>query len=302
MSVSIVLYRTLVASVTIAIAQVVREEEHAMAPEKARAEHDVGVALADQLDELRILFRRVLEVGVLNDDEIAGDRRESAAQRRALAGVGCRSSVKPSSCCRLSRISLDAVGRSVVDDDELDAERDGEHAADDRLDRGTLVEHGHDDREQRISGNGRARFDLTHGHENVPYGPGSGNGLIPIETPVAEDALRVRRLVVFAPNWLGDAVMALPAIADVRRSAPGATLAVAARPSIAPLFALVPGIDDVLMLEGGQPAGRDVAALRERHVRRRAAAAELASNGAARVARGHRGALGLPHRLSRRRC
>ena len=29
------------------------------------------------------------------------------------------------------------------------------------------------------------------------------------------------RLVVFAPNWLGDAVMALPAIADVRRGAAG---------------------------------------------------------------------------------
>jgi hypothetical protein len=25
------------------------------------------------------------------------------------------------------------------------------------------------------------------------------------------------RLVVFAPNWLGDAVMALPAVADVRQ-------------------------------------------------------------------------------------
>ena len=29
------------------------------------------------------------------------------------------------------------------------------------------------------------------------------------------------RLVILAPNWLGDAVMALPAIADVRRASPG---------------------------------------------------------------------------------
>jgi len=51
------------------------------------------------------------------------------------------------------------------------------------------------------------------------------------------------RLLVVAPNWLGDAVMALPAIADVRRARRGATITIAARPSIAPLFALVPDVD-----------------------------------------------------------
>ena len=47
------------------------------------------------------------------------------------------------------------------------------------------------------------------------------------------------RLVVFAPNWLGDAVMALPALADVRRASPGVTVTIAARPSIAPLFEMI---------------------------------------------------------------
>jgi heptosyltransferase-2 len=51
------------------------------------------------------------------------------------------------------------------------------------------------------------------------------------------------RLLVFAPNWLGDAVMALPAIADVRRARPDTVIDVAARPSIAPLLMLMPGID-----------------------------------------------------------
>jgi heptosyltransferase-2 len=55
-----------------------------------------------------------------------------------------------------------------------------------------------------------------------------------------------KRLVVLAPNWLGDAVMALPAIADVRRARPGSVLAVAARPAIMPLFTLAEGIDTVL--------------------------------------------------------
>jgi heptosyltransferase-2 len=44
------------------------------------------------------------------------------------------------------------------------------------------------------------------------------------------------RLVIRAPNWLGDAVMALPAMAAVRARYHGAHLTVAARPSVAPLF------------------------------------------------------------------
>jgi hypothetical protein len=59
----------------------------------------------------------------------------------------------------------------------------------------------------------------------------------------------VTRFVVFAPNWLGDAVMALPAIADMRRALPDASLTIAARPAIAPLFSMVPGLDDVVVLE-----------------------------------------------------
>jgi heptosyltransferase-2 len=59
----------------------------------------------------------------------------------------------------------------------------------------------------------------------------------------------VARFVVFAPNWLGDAVMALPAIAGLRRALPDVSLTMAARPAIAPLFSMVPGIDGVAVLE-----------------------------------------------------
>ena len=58
----------------------------------------------------------------------------------------------------------------------------------------------------------------------------------------------MKRLVILSPNWLGDAVMALPAIADVRRAAPGASITIAARPAIAPLFQLVPEADATLVL------------------------------------------------------
>jgi heptosyltransferase-2 len=56
-----------------------------------------------------------------------------------------------------------------------------------------------------------------------------------------------RRLLIFAPNWLGDAVMALPAVADVRRGLPGAVIDIAARPAIAPLLPLVPGIGQAVV-------------------------------------------------------
>jgi len=57
------------------------------------------------------------------------------------------------------------------------------------------------------------------------------------------------RIVVLAPNWLGDAVMALPALQTVREHYPHAELTVAARPSVAPLYAMVPGVAAVLPLE-----------------------------------------------------
>jgi len=55
-------------------------------------------------------------------------------------------------------------------------------------------------------------------------------------------------LLILAPNWLGDAVMALPAVADVRRASPDAAITIGARPAVAPLYALVPGIKNVMHL------------------------------------------------------
>jgi heptosyltransferase-2 len=58
-------------------------------------------------------------------------------------------------------------------------------------------------------------------------------------------------IVVLAPNWLGDAIMALPALRDVRRHFHDQPLTVAARPSIAAVFRAVSGIDRILVLERG---------------------------------------------------
>ena len=46
----------------------------------------------------------------------------------------------------------------------------------------------------------------------------------------------VERLIVRAPNWLGDAVMALPMLGAVRRAFAGRTLILAATAPVAPLF------------------------------------------------------------------
>jgi heptosyltransferase II len=74
----------------------------------------------------------------------------------------------------------------------------------------------------------------------------------------------VNRLVILAPNWLGDAVMALPTIADARRAWPAATITVAARPAVASLVGLVPEVNDTIVFERrswprGLAAWRDAA-------------------------------------------
>jgi heptosyltransferase-2 len=60
----------------------------------------------------------------------------------------------------------------------------------------------------------------------------------------------VKRVLVLAPNWLGDVVMALPALAAVRKWFAGAHLAVAARASVAPLLSMADGIHEVIVLTG----------------------------------------------------
>lgn len=59
-----------------------------------------------------------------------------------------------------------------------------------------------------------------------------------------------RRLVILAPNWLGDAVMALPAIADLRRHFASTHVTLAGRGAVAALFTMVPGVDSVVTLPG----------------------------------------------------
>lgn len=102
----------------------------------------------------------------------------------------------------------------------------------------------------------------------------------------------VRRILVRAPSWLGDAILALPAIDGLRRTFPGAELVVSAKPAVADLFALLPGVPAIIPDAGTGPRGL-VATARRLH----GAGCELAlllpnSFGSALLTR----LAGIPHR------
>jgi heptosyltransferase-2 len=61
------------------------------------------------------------------------------------------------------------------------------------------------------------------------------------------------RIVIRAPNWLGDAILSLPAVRDVRRHFPSARLEVLARPWVAPLYGAVREVDGVRESRGVRP-------------------------------------------------
>lgn len=69
------------------------------------------------------------------------------------------------------------------------------------------------------------------------------------------------RLLVRAPNWVGDVVLSLPALRDLRRRFPAARLEVLARPWVAELYRAVPGVDAVAESRGH---AADVESLRGR--------------------------------------
>lgn len=74
----------------------------------------------------------------------------------------------------------------------------------------------------------------------------------------------VRRILVRAPNWLGDAVMSLPVLTGLTRLFPAARLTVLAVPQVAPLFAGQPGVADIIPYPAGQDKWRTLLSLRGR--------------------------------------
>ncbi len=69
------------------------------------------------------------------------------------------------------------------------------------------------------------------------------------------------RILVRAPNWIGDVVLSLPALRDLRRAFPRARLAVLARSWVAPLYRAVPEVEAILESRGHSA---DAASVRDR--------------------------------------
>ena len=62
---------------------------------------------------------------------------------------------------------------------------------------------------------------------------------------------RVQRILIRATNWVGDAIMTLPALEAVRENFPGRDITVLAKPWVAPLFENHPAVDHVLVFDKG---------------------------------------------------
>jgi len=71
---------------------------------------------------------------------------------------------------------------------------------------------------------------------------------------------RIERLLIRGTNWIGDAVMTMPAIAAVRKSFPRARISILVKPWVAELFYINPDVDEVVIFEDpgrhSGPAGK----------------------------------------------
>ncbi|MCA1575308.1 MAG: lipopolysaccharide heptosyltransferase II [Acidobacteria bacterium] len=63
----------------------------------------------------------------------------------------------------------------------------------------------------------------------------------------------IRRVIVRGTNWVGDAVMTVPALRELRRSLPGAHITLATRPWAKELFADAGFLDDLLIYDRPRP-------------------------------------------------
>jgi heptosyltransferase-2 len=59
----------------------------------------------------------------------------------------------------------------------------------------------------------------------------------------------IGRILIRGTNWIGDVVMTLPAVAEVREAYPGARISILVKPWVADLLRISPDVDEVLVYE-----------------------------------------------------
>src|SRR5260221_11334414 len=99
------------------------EEHDAMRPrEKARSVNHVGATVEHRPDHGSIVPRVIFEIGILHEEIRMLRRRKSKPQRGAFATIHA---VKKTSNLRMAVLAQElrgAVGRSVIDDNDLGSE------------------------------------------------------------------------------------------------------------------------------------------------------------------------------------
>jgi heptosyltransferase-2 len=68
--------------------------------------------------------------------------------------------------------------------------------------------------------------------------------------PDGSEKLKPFRILVRSSNWLGDAVMSVPAVRAIKKGRPDAHVTIAAAASLAPMWKLVPEVDEIIALPG----------------------------------------------------
>lgn len=77
------------------------------------------------------------------------------------------------------------------------------------------------------------------------------------------ERLAPRNILVFVPNWVGDAVMATPALAALKEHFPASKVTAVARPYVLPVLEGLDFIDEVMGLEGLKPGASVLGLFRE---------------------------------------
>src|SRR5262245_46121934 len=82
----------------------------------------------------------------------------------------------------------------------------------------------------------------------------TGSTSLPITASMLLNPSAMQRVMVRATNWLGDAVMSLPALREIRRVFAASEIVLVARPSLAGLYARETCVDRVIPYPAGERA------------------------------------------------
>jgi heptosyltransferase-2 len=69
-----------------------------------------------------------------------------------------------------------------------------------------------------------------------------------LPVPVSAQDLMPFRILIRSSNWLGDSIMSVPAVRAIKRGRPDAHITVAAPADIAPIWKLIPEVDEIISL------------------------------------------------------